>query len=61
MKYFNAFQLVSLFACLPFLCVWLSGQQESWAKPLIFILSIVYLIGFVLMTALVGEQLGNDK
>jgi hypothetical protein len=57
MKFFNAMQLVGVFAAVPFLFIWLSNREDYWAKPLCFALSILYAIGFIYMTAIVADDL----
>ncbi len=51
MRIFNAFQIVVLFAIMPFLIAWLPTQEFPCSKALYYVAFVVYLIGFILTCA----------
>lgn len=49
MKAFNAFQLVVLFACLPFLIGWLYTNPFPFARGLLVLAAVSYAVEFVVL------------
>lgn len=57
MTYFNAFQLVALFAAGPFLITYVKDAEFYAHTALFWLLVATYLVGFANLVAVVGEQL----
>lgn len=57
MKYFNAFQLMSLFSAGPFLITWTHAADFYAHNVLMWVLTAGYIVGFGALTALVGDNL----
>jgi hypothetical protein len=54
---FNAFQLVLLFACAPFIISYVERASFTGATPLFWVLIIAYLIGFGGLVGCVQDDL----
>lgn len=54
---FNAFQLVLLFACGPFLVTWTKDASFYGHVPLFWVLIVAYLCGFGSLTVTVADAL----
>ena len=59
MKFFNCFQLVSLFAVAPFLINWLSKQSFDGSSALFYLCCCIYTVMFFCITAFVN--FGTDN
>jgi hypothetical protein len=57
MRYFNGFQLMTLFAAGPFLITYTHGADFYAHHVLMWVLMAGYIIGFGTLTALVGDNL----
>ena len=55
MVWFNAFQIVALFAALPFIIHWLSSASFWSAQAAFWVALVVYLIAFILHIAAVAD------
>ncbi len=61
MKYFNAFQLVLLFAAMPFIITWLGKDAEFYGHDILkWVCCGVYLYGFGAMVWLVVDNLTKE-
>lgn len=56
MEYFNAFQLVSLFAAGPFLITYVHQNDFYAHNVLMWVLIAGYVVGFGSLTALLGRE-----
>lgn len=58
---FNAFQLVILFACLPFIVSWLWGAPFAGASALVWVAIVVYVILFFFVVGCVSNSIFGSK
>ena len=59
MRYFNAFQLMSLFAAGPFIIQYTHTAEFYAHQVMAWVLIAGYIVGFGSLTALVGDNLKN--
>ncbi len=59
MRYFNAFQIMTLFAGGPFLVTYTHGADFYAHNVLFWVLLAGYIVGFGSLTTLVGDNLGK--
>jgi ABC-type nitrate/sulfonate/bicarbonate transport system permease component len=57
MAIFNAFQIVTLFASMPFIIGWLGGSPFPYSVAAFWIAIVVYIVMFVAMVASVADSL----
>lgn len=57
MKYFNAFQLMSLFSAAPFIITWTKDAGFYGHSVLTWVLIAGFIIGFGSLTVLVGDNI----
>lgn len=60
MRQFNSFQIVALFAGMPFLVGWLSEASFPWAVAAFWGASVGYLVLFGFLWHLVYEGVGKE-
>lgn len=58
---FNAFQMVCLFAALPFIVNWLHQAEFSGSLPLMWLAIVVYVVMFIGNVIVVGEKIQTEK
>jgi uncharacterized SAM-binding protein YcdF (DUF218 family) len=56
-RYFNAFQLVILFACFPFIINWLHKGTFVGSYPLMWVAIAAYVIEFIFLVGFVAEEI----
>lgn len=57
MRYFNAFQLLSLFAAGPFLIQYTHMADFYAHQVMMWVMTAGYIVGFAALTSLVGDHL----
>lgn len=57
---FNAFQLVTLFAAMPFIVGWLHSNPFSYSSAAFWTSVIVYLVMFIFMCIAMFNQMDKD-
>lgn len=57
MRFFNAFQLMLLFAASPFLITYCESASFYAHTALMWVLIVGYIVGFAALVTLVGENL----
>lgn len=60
MRYFNAFQLMLLFAAMPFLITYVKDANFYAHLVLFWVLIVAYVVGFGSLVQLVGDNIDKD-
>lgn len=60
MKLFNAFQIVSLFAGMPFLLTWLATKPIPHSNSAFWAAAVVYVVAFIVHVVSVRNAMAKD-